>query len=278
VSRAVARLVAVVLLATPAQALADLPEPFAAPSTSDDYRVAYSLEGGIWTEGQGTLQHRLSLQIPLWGAAASALLPFANAIGRLNDSSLGNLRLSVQAFRRFAIAPRTALTVGGGIDSYAPTATPFAPQDPIAVLLAGPTAGESALFSPDLTIAFRPRAHVAGQLWIFSVQVMAAASVHFEGSQARVAIEWSAALSGFVTDWMALVVEAAGVAWVLEQPDWMLPRTVTLGGGLRFQLPWGWRPGIWVRGPVTDRLTEQGYGTFVGVEVLWQHERSWFLF
>ena len=108
--------------------------------------------------------------------------------------------------------------------------------------------------------------------------VEAHGSVHFEGSHARVAIDWGANLSAWVTSWLALSAEASGVSWVHEAPEWMGQRVVTLGGGLRFHLPYGWRPGLWVRAPVTDTLTDFGYGTFVGVEIIWQHDRDWFLF
>jgi len=278
----VSRLLAVAALASlvalPGAARGEVPEPFQLPSTSDDYRISYAVEGGIWTEGQGTLHHRLRLQIPLWGTAAGAILPFGNAFGEVNDSVLGNLVLYTQWFRRFAVAPRTAMRIGGGFDVYAPTASPLGPQDPEATLLAGPAAAESALFAPGLTVAVRPRIHVGGELWIFSLQMMASASVHFEGSQARVAIDWGANLSAWVTDWLALCAETSGVAWIHEAPEWMDQRVVTLGGGLRFHLPYGWRPGLWIRTPVTDPLTDFGYGTFVGVEVIWRHDRNWLLF
>ncbi len=277
-SRPPAAIALLLVLGAPVTAAAELPEPFGVPPTATDYRVGYALEGGIWSEGQGTIFHRLALQLPLWGAAAGAVLPFANALGDVNDSVIGNLRLYGQVFRRFAVAPRTALTVGGGLDAYAPTATPYSAQDPLAVLVAGSSAGESTLFAPALSFAVRPRLHVAGELWIFSAQTTAGAAVHFEGSQARVAIEWGAALAASLTDGVALVVEATGISWMLAPPDWMAERTVTLGGGLRFHLPWGWRPGLWVRAPLVDRSTDQGFGTFVGVEILWQHDRSWFLF
>lgn len=277
-TRLAAPLAVLLLLAAPRQSRAELPEAFGTPPAASDYRVGYALEGGIWTEGQGTILHRVSIQIPLWGASAGALLPFANAFGEVNDSIVGNLRLYAQMFRRFAVAPRTALTLGGGLDAYAPTATAYTAQDPLAVLISGPTSGEVSLYAPALSFGVRPRVQVGGELWIFSAQLVGGATVHFEGSQARVAIEWGAALGAFLTDWLALVVEATGVSWVLEAPEWMAERVVTLGGGLRFHLPWGWRPGLWVRAPVVDRASDYGYGTFVGVEIVWQHDRSWLIF
>ncbi len=276
--RLLAALALTTAVAAPTAASADVPEPFHLPAMSDDYRVGYSLEGGIWTEGQGTLHHRLRLQIPLWGTAAGATLPFGNALGEVNDSVLGNLVLYAQWFRRFAIAPRTAVRIGGGLDVYAPTATPLEPQEAEAALLSGPAAAESALFAPGLTVALRPRVHLGGELWIFSLQMAAGAAVHFEGSHAAVAIDWGANFSAWITDWVAISAEAAGVSWVHEAPEWMSQRVVTLGGGLRFHLPYGWRPGLWVRTPVTDPLTDFGYGTFVGVEIIWRHDRNWFLF
>ena len=278
VSRPLAMVVVVLVATAPVTAGAELPEPFLLPATADDYRLAYSLEAGLWADGQATLQHRIALQIPLWGSAAGAVLPFGNALGGVNDSVVGNLRLYGQWFRRFEVAPRTAFAVGGGLDLYAPTATPLAPQDLKTALLTGQTGGEVALNAPGITFAFRPRLQLAGELWIFSLQTMVAAAVLFEGNEVSTALEWGAMLAVSLTRWLALGLEVTGFSWLGETPVWTGERIVTMGGGLRFTLPFGWRPGLWVRGPLTERQTELGMGTFVGFELQWQHDRRWFLF
>ncbi len=258
-------------------AWADIPAPFSAPPAEDDYRISYSLETGIW-QNEETLHHQLAVQIPIWSTAVGALLPFVNAFGEVNDSLMGNMRLYVQWFHRFSFGSRTGLTVGGGVDVYFPTATPFEEAQPHAPLIAAPMAGETALFAPELTFATRPRVHVGGELWIFCLQAFAGAGVHFVGSEAMVAFEWGANLATSIVDWLTVAVEITGAAWLTDEPWWMEQRAVFIAGGLRFLLPHGLEPALWVRGSLITPEHDWGWAPFVGVNLTWRHDRDWILF
>ena len=260
-------------------ARAELPQTFDVPAVTDDYLINYGLAFGIWTSDQYSLHHRLGLQIPLWAAAAGAQLSFTNVFGELSDSGLGNLRLYLQWFHNFEWARRANFWIGGGLDGYVPTATAFEAESETALLVGSPAAGDSSLVAPDTTFGLRPRLQLAGQAWIFSVQMFGAAAVQFVGNEVRVAFEWGINFSANATEWLAIVAEATGVSWTIEPPPWMAPRSVTIGGGLRFNLPGGWLPGIWFRVPATGGDTGR-YGdvAFIGLELTWRHGRNWFLF
>jgi len=267
------------MASAPRSARAELPQTFNVPSVTDDYRVTYALAFGIWAPDEYCFDHRLGLQLPLWAAALGAQLSFTNVFGEVDDSGVGNLRLYLQWFHNFEWARRANFWIGGGIDGYVPTATAFEPDSDQALLMGSGVAGDSSLNAPDTTFGLRPRLQIAGQAWIFSVQAFGAAAVQFVGSEVRVAFEWGINFSADATEWLAIVAELAGVSWTVEPPPWMEPRAVTVGGGLRFNLPGGWMPGVWFRVPAigadTARFNDVAY---VGLELTWQHGRNWFLF
>lgn len=262
----------------PATATAELPQCLDVQSVNDDYRVGYKLTTGIWDDPSVTLHHRLSLQIPLWGAAAGAQLSFNNVIGDIAGSSFGNLRLFVNYFYTFEWASRANIWIGGGIDGYVPTATALDPQALLTPLYIGPITGDASLNAPDITFSVRPRIQLAAEMWIFSVQAFAAAAIHFMGAEVRSAFEWGINFSAQATSWLVLMAEATGVSWMVGMPEWMSIRVVTVGGGLRFVLPSGFLLGLWARAPAAGEAAEVGEGTFIGVDLFWRHSRNWILF
>ena len=269
--------IAAVMLCSSA-ARAELPQCFDMPSANDDYRVSYTSSVGFRGEDQYSLHHRVGLQIPLWGAAAGAQLTFSNVFGPISESVVGNLRLYLQYFHSFEWADRANIWIGGGVDGYAPTATALNPQEPLAALTAGSVPGDASIGSPDLTFALRPRLHLGTQAWIFSLQVMGAASVQFLDGGFRSALEWGINVSAQAVEWLVIAAEVTGISWLDQAPGWMPQRTVVFAGGLRLDLPGGWMPGLWVRAPATGRENEVGEGVFIGVELLWRHDRNWILF
>lgn len=271
-------LAGVVALA-PGAAQAELPQCLDVQSTNDDYRVGYQLTTGIWRDAQVTLHHRVSLQIPIWGAVAGAQLPFNNVTGENAGSSVGNLRLFVNYFYTFEWARRANIWIGGGVDTYTPTSTALDPQASSTPLYVGPLTGDSTLNAPDITFGLRPRLHLAAEMWVFSVQAFGAATIHFMGSEIRSAFEWGINFSAQATSWLVLSAEATGVSWMVGSPEWMSIRVVTVGGGLRFVLPSGFLLGLWARAPAAgSEDSPYREGTFIGVDVLWRHDRDWILF
>jgi hypothetical protein len=268
----------IVIGLAPSLARAELPQCLDVPSINDDYRVGYALSTGIWHDPQVSLHHRLSLQIPLWNVAAGAQLSFNNVIGEHAGSSVGNLRLFVNYFYSFEWARRANLWIGGGIDGYAPTATELDPQAETTSLFASAVMGDSTLNAPDITFGMRPRLHLGAEMWIFSVQAFAGAAIQFLGTEVRSAFEWGFNFSAQATDWLVLMAEATGVAWMVGAPEWMSVRVVMLGGGLRFILPSGFLLGLWARAPAAGGETAYGEGTFIGFELGWSHSRNWILF
>jgi len=271
-------LVSLTLVLAPATARAELPEPFGGAGMSDDYRFGYALSVGVWEGDQATLHHRVRMQIPLWSVAAGAVAPFANAIGDVDDSTMGNLRLYVQWFHDFSIARRANLRIGGGLDAYLPTATRFTAVNERDFLVTGPAVGESAAYLEDMSFAFRPRLHVGGEVWIFSFQGFAGVPVILEGSSSMAGFDWGVTLAATFYETVALAVETTGTVWLDERPESLPESHVSAGAGLRFLLPHGWQPAIWVRGPLTEEDTLDREDVSIGVELLWRHDRRWLLF
>jgi hypothetical protein len=259
-------------------ARAELPQCFDVAPTNDDYRIGYSMVTGIWNDEQVSFHHRALLQIPLWGAAAGVQVPFANAYGDVTNSSLGNLRMYAQYFYTFQWARRANVWVGGGIDVYIPSASALDPQAPETQLISGIAIGDSSLTAPDLDFGIRPRLHIAGEAWIFSLQAFGGFAVQFLDDESRSAFEWGVNFSAQATDWLVISAEATGVSWMVGPPSWMTQRLVTLGAGFRFVLPAGFLLGLWARAPAAGGETTFGEGVFVGFDLLWRHDRNWVLF
>jgi hypothetical protein len=270
--------VGALVLLWPARAAAEPSEGFDVPVASDDYRVDYSLAVGLWRASQTSLQHRLRFQIPLWSAAVGAQFSVSHAVGDVDDTVAGNLRIYAHYFHTFEWARRASVTVGGGLDVYAPTATSLDPQSELAALVAGPAPGDASLDAPDIRFGVRPRIHLLGQAWIFTVQAHGAVAVHLLDDDVRAALEWGVHVSAAATTWISIVGEVSGVSWIDQAPSWSPQRNTSFGMGVRFTFPGGWLPGLFVRVPAAGNDTEAGEGIFVGVQLVWRHDRDWIRF